>query len=100
VKVVANRDKGPTRLNSIDAITNEDGAAQEEPSREQRAGGSEGQIARDVTDALGRHLKTAYGRLLDEPVPDRFVELLRQLESRGSDTPPHDPGNNEAGKDN
>ena len=32
-----------------------------------------------VVDAIGRQLKASYDKLLAEPVPDRFFELLDQL---------------------
>jgi Anti-sigma factor NepR len=33
-----------------------------------------------AVDAVGQRIKASYGRLLQEPVPDRFLELLEELE--------------------
>ena len=33
-----------------------------------------------VQDELGTKLRQFYADMVDEPVPDRFVELLKQLE--------------------
>lgn len=35
-----------------------------------------------LPDILGKQLRTAYGELLNTPVPDRFNELIKQLERR------------------
>ena len=33
-----------------------------------------------ATDAVGRKLKESYGELLREPIPDKFMQLLQQLD--------------------
>jgi Anti-sigma factor NepR len=33
-----------------------------------------------VQREIGKHLRAHYDDLVSEPVPDRFIELLRQLE--------------------
>ena len=33
-----------------------------------------------ATDAVGRKLKASYGELLREPIPDKFMQLLQQLD--------------------
>ena len=38
-----------------------------------------------VAAFLGRQLQTYYAHLMSEPVPDRFVQLLRQLDGNGND---------------
>lgn len=35
-----------------------------------------------LPDILGKQLRTAYGELLNSPVPDRFNELIKKLERR------------------
>lgn len=40
----------------------------------------EGPSGIEASDALGRQLKKVYGKLLSEPVPDKFFELLRRLD--------------------
>ncbi|MEZ5923284.1 MAG: NepR family anti-sigma factor [Hyphomicrobiaceae bacterium] len=34
----------------------------------------------NLTDTLGHKLRNAYGHLLNEPIPDRFFELLQKLD--------------------
>lgn len=46
----------------------------------------------ETSDALGRHLKKVYGKLLSEPVPDRFFELLRRLEQHPTPAKKTDDG--------
>jgi len=36
---------------------------------------------------IGRQLRAAYDEVLNEPVPDRFLELLSQLEQDGASKP-------------
>ncbi len=40
----------------------------------------EGPSGMEASDALGRQLKKVYGKLLSEPVPDKFFELLKKLD--------------------
>ncbi len=35
----------------------------------------------DITDQIGLNLRSVYDDILAQPVPGRFLELLRQLES-------------------
>jgi hypothetical protein len=35
-----------------------------------------------VTDLIGRHLKLIYNAVASQPVPDRFLELLNQLDDK------------------
>lgn len=47
-------------------------------------------------DAVSRRLKQGYGKILSEPVPDRFLQLLQKLDSHNPDegssgTPPPRP---------
>jgi hypothetical protein len=35
---------------------------------------------------IGRHLKASYDDILSQNVPDRFLDLLSQLEAKTSDT--------------
>jgi len=35
---------------------------------------------------IGKQLRDFYGETLSEPVPDRFVELLRELDKRAGKT--------------
>jgi hypothetical protein len=38
-------------------------------------------------DRIGRRLREAYDEILNEPVPDRFLDLLRKLDKPGSGSP-------------
>lgn len=38
-------------------------------------------VGSDLTDQIGARLRCVYDDVLAQPVPDRFLELLRQLES-------------------
>jgi hypothetical protein len=40
-------------------------------------------VQRGLPEHLGRHLRAAYSELVNEPVPDKFLELLKRLESGG-----------------
>jgi len=40
------------------------------------------EVAATVSDAVADRLKESYQKLKDEPVPDRFLELLQQLDER------------------
>ena len=35
-----------------------------------------------IQDRIGDHLRAMYDDLIQQPVPDRFVELLNRLEKR------------------
>ncbi len=39
-----------------------------------------------ATDAIARRLKRVYDDIASEPVPDRFAELLDELERNRNDT--------------
>jgi hypothetical protein len=40
------------------------------------------------TDQIGQHLRNLYDNVLRQPVPGRFLELLRQLEDPSNKLPP------------
>jgi Anti-sigma factor NepR len=42
-----------------------------------------------LTDQIGRHLRRLHEDVLRQPVPGRFLELVRQLESASSALPAH-----------
>ncbi len=43
---------------------------------------SEPGLDRVIQDRIGDHLRAMYDDLVQQPVPDRFVELLGRLEKR------------------
>lgn len=46
--------------------------------------GPEPALPAHVATFLGEQLQAYYAQLMSEPVPDRFVELLKQLDGKGS----------------
>ncbi len=47
---------------------------------------------------IGRQLQATYDEVLNEPVPDRFLELLRQLETDQSQSGQSEDGESQAAK--
>jgi Anti-sigma factor NepR len=43
---------------------------------------SEPMLDRAIQERIGDHLRAMYDDLMQQPVPDRFVELLNRLEKR------------------
>ncbi|MFD0916485.1 NepR family anti-sigma factor [Pseudahrensia aquimaris] len=48
----------------------------------------------DIQAKIGEKLKEAYADVVNEPVPDRFLDLLNQLEASSPKTKPDDKGSN------
>ncbi len=44
----------------------------------------------EIADQIGLHLRSVYDDILAQPVPGRFLELLRQLESASEVRPSKD----------
>ncbi len=38
--------------------------------------------------AIGRRLRSYYDQIVDQPIPDRFIDLLKQLEEKESGKKP------------
>jgi hypothetical protein len=47
--------------------------------------GPEPTLPPHVTTFLGEQLQAFYSHLMSEPVPDRFVQLLQQLDGKGNE---------------
>ena len=47
------------------------------------AGGKSSALKPEMQGKLGDKLKEAYADVLNEPVPDRFLDLLAQLDAKG-----------------
>ncbi len=41
----------------------------------------------DVSDQIGRQLRTVYNDILSQPVPDRFLDLLKDLDGLAASAP-------------
>ena len=52
-----------------------------------------GRLGRDVQNKIGQQLRTMYDNVVNEGVPDRFTEMLRQLDEKGAE----DTGKTEKG---
>ena len=73
------------RSKDKDAADDESAAAHEDmkpavPSEERAT--RDGLIERSLQAQLGRQLRTIFADVAEEPVPDRFVKLLEELEAR------------------
>jgi hypothetical protein len=42
----------------------------------------EGRMEPELQDHIGRQLRAVYKEVLEEPVPDRFLKLLAELEGK------------------
>lgn len=57
------------------------GAKRDAPARSRRRSPKHGaSVQMQVQDHIGRQLRAVYDDLLSQPVPDRFLELLQQLD--------------------
>jgi hypothetical protein len=54
-----------------------------EPLPEKLSSSSEPTLERAVQERIGDHLRAMYDDLMQQPVPDRFAELLSRLETKG-----------------
>lgn len=54
------------------------------PSGEQAHDESKGSPDPVIEEAIGRQLRKLYDEVASEPVPDRFADLLKQLEQQQS----------------
>ena len=60
------------------------GAKGDAPARSRRRSPKHGAAVQiEAQDHIGRQLRAIYDDLLSQPVPDRFLELLRQLDDTG-----------------
>ncbi len=46
----------------------------------QEAGGKEAALGREIQAKIGQQLRAMYDNVVDEGVPDRFADLLRQID--------------------
>ena len=60
------------------------GAKGDAPARSRRRPPKNGaSVQMQVQDHIGRQMRAVYDDLLSQPVPDRFLELLQQLDDTG-----------------
>jgi len=63
---------------AMGAVDNDDAASGE--GQEMRAIEENPRLDAQVRSHLGRLVRASYTKLVEEPVPDRFIDLLEQLE--------------------
>ncbi|NGM32461.1 hypothetical protein G4G93_00680 [Methylobacterium sp. DB0501] len=51
------------------------------------AGPGQPALDRDVQGRIGSHLRAMYDELMQQPIPDRFVDLLAELERSAAGPP-------------
>lgn len=61
------------------------------PGRAARAAAPRKCAGEDVQAQIGIQLRTVYEKLLAEPVPDRFLKLLEELDRSSAAPDPTDP---------
>lgn len=49
-----------------------------------RAAKSKGRLGPEIQNRIGHQLRSMYSDVVNEGVPDRFAELLKQLDQDGS----------------
>ncbi len=50
------------------------------PMKMQEVGGKSAGLGREIQSKIGQQLRAVYDNVVDEGVPERFAELLRQLD--------------------
>ena len=66
--------------------------------RPSRGGGGVGKPAFPVHEHVGRRLREMFDEVTTQPIPDKFVTLLEELEQRQSVRPPSDAKTSDAPK--
>jgi hypothetical protein len=61
-------------------------------ANDDRPTGEEARLAPNAQANIGSLLRAMYDSALHEPVPDRFLELLRQMEAKAEQPKPDDEG--------
>jgi anti-sigma factor NepR-like protein len=57
------------------------------PSDQPASSRTQGRLGRDVQAKIGNQLRALYDDIVQEGVPDRFVELLQRLDDKGEKGP-------------
>jgi hypothetical protein len=53
-------------------------------TRSKKGGSKPGKLSREVQARLGQQLRAMYDEVVSQGVPDRFTELLNQIDGDGS----------------
>ena len=59
------------------------GSSMDTPSSSPAGSRTPGRLGRDVQAKIGNQLRSLYDDIVQEGVPDRFVELLQRLDDKG-----------------
>ena len=57
-----------------------DDSKPKKPMKMQDAGGKDVALGREIQSKIGQQLRAMYDNVVDEGVPDRFADLLRQMD--------------------
>lgn len=60
------------------------------PGDDDPAGADQPALDRNVQGRIGSHLRAMYDELMQQPIPDRFIDLLAELERSATKPPPTD----------
>ena len=60
------------------------------PMKMQESGGKSAALGREIQAKIGQQLRAVYDDVVNQGVPDRFADLLRQLEQSGAKGRAHD----------
>jgi len=52
-------------------------------------------LSKEIQNHIGSRLRAVYGQLVQEPIPERFSELLKQLNTETPNAPEADPSSSE-----
>jgi len=75
--------KGGDASNPVSNAVEAAAIASDEAAKDAPAGADRQQgVGQDIQNHLGRKLKASYDELVRQPVPDRFRQLLDELEKR------------------
>ncbi len=55
------------------------------------AGPEQPALDRNVQGRIGSHLRAMYDELMQQPIPDRFIDLIAELERSTGQAPPDAP---------
>jgi hypothetical protein len=61
-----------------------DDSKPKKPMKMQETGGKDAALGREIQAKIGQQLRAMYDNVVDEGVPDRFADLLRQMDKPGN----------------
>ncbi|AWB19845.1 hypothetical protein DA075_01910 [Methylobacterium currus] len=64
---------------------------EDDPADDPAAGPEQPALDRSVQGRIGSHLRAMYDELMQQPIPDRFVDLIAELERSAAREAPEGP---------